>query len=167
MGMKEERLGKISELMGEIKRKMETVAVRNEMMREFNYKMEALLAAFDAYTSDAAPEEAKGNTKNKGGRKEKASIPECPAVPGEETLREFLCRAESLLSGNKWLRSSLSKVVECLYGAKGGVLLETIIKKSGVSKYRCVDTLNMMLKTDPPLASKRFDRGFIYTLNVL
>jgi hypothetical protein len=161
----DERLGRISELMKKIKGKVETIGVHNEMIKRFNHKLEALLMAFDTYTAEERVAEEKGRKRS---RREKENRPEEEPTPAARkvTQQEFISRAESLVPGNKWFKANLSKIVECLYEVKEGVLLETIIKNSGVSKYRCVDILNMMIKTDPPLVLKRFEKGFIYTLNI-
>ncbi|EOB13260.1 hypothetical protein NBO_89g0004 [Nosema bombycis CQ1] len=46
-----------------------------------------------------------------------------------------------------------------------GMLLDDVIKKSGMSKYKCIDVLNILLKTEPPAIIKKFDKGFIYYIN--
>ncbi|AFM97875.1 hypothetical protein EHEL_021210 [Encephalitozoon hellem ATCC 50504] len=173
----DEKFKEVSKLMKEIKRKIEAVAQSSAHIKEFNYKVEALLAAFDAYTShipessletDRASSNAIPSRKiiQKESTREDVVAPP-PKVRKEESFEEFMRRMESSTASNKVFRTNATKIAKFLYGNKDGAALEEIIKHTGISRYRCVDILNSMLRTDPPLASKRFDKGFIYSIALL
>ena len=68
------------------------------------------------------------------------------------------------IPNNKLLRNNGIKIAECLYLNRDEILLEKIMMGTGVSKYRCIDNLNTLLKTDPYLLSRKFDKGFIYSI---
>lgn len=174
----DERLKEVSRLMKEIKGKLEAIIQSRMHIKEFNYKAEALLAAFDAYTihgteSNLGADRAlldvvpfRKNMQKENAKEEVVLLPPS-RVRKEESFEEFMERMESNMICNKVLRTNSTKIAKFLYANKEGVALEEIIKSTGISRYRCVDILNSMLRTDPPLASKRFDKGFIYSIVLL
>lgn len=169
-----DRLEKIAVLMKEITRKMEAISLHNKCLREFNFKVEALLAAFEAYSAPGSCEEPVPiqcstdpvDVAKKRKVPEQEMVPE-PVVHAEESLAAFLGRMATHLPENKLLRSNAAKIASCLYLNREGMVLEGVMRGTGVSKYRCIDILNTLLKTDPPLLSKRFDKGFIYSAALL
>ncbi|AFN82594.1 hypothetical protein EROM_021190 [Encephalitozoon romaleae SJ-2008] len=174
----DERLKEVSRLMKEIKGKLEAIIQNSMHIKEFNYKAEALLAAFDAYTiydpesnlgADRASLDIVSPRKNmqEEGTKEEVVLLPPSGIRKEESFEEFMERMESNTMCNKMFRANATKIAKFLYANKEGAALEEIIKTTGISRYRCVDILNSMLRTDPPLVSKRFDKGFIYSIVLL
>lgn len=176
-----DRVERISRLMREIKRKVETVSSYSLSIKKFNFKLEALLTAFDAYTTYGALEmhEYKNIPTQSVVVEADSGHAECdetveteqtewrPRVSTEESLPEFIERMEFSLPDNKTFRSNAMRIVECLYRNREGMLLEDIIRNTGISRYKCIDILNTMLKTDPPMLSKKFDKGFVYSILLL
>ncbi|CAD25157.1 hypothetical protein [Encephalitozoon cuniculi GB-M1] len=174
----DEKLKEVSRLMKEIKVKIEAIIQSSAHVREFNYKMEALLAAFEAYTVHGVrhdPEVPRTpmpivpsvESIVKESIEEGAVAAASSKVRREENLEEFMRRMESNTAGNNLFRNNATKIARFLYANREGVALEEVIKNTGISRYRCVDILNSMLKADPPLVSKRFDKGFIYSIVLL
>lgn len=173
------RHDEIKQLLKEIKVKLESIVSTGACIKEFNYKLEALLTAFEAYTSHGpehiphTPESAlampqhKSNTSPDAYEEERMDSDPMPHEGREESLDEFLARMDTSIPSSKLSRNNTVKIVRLLYSNREGVTLDDLIRGTGVSRYRCIDLLNAMLKTDPPLASKRFDRGFVYTIALL
>ncbi|ADM11121.1 uncharacterized protein Eint_021240 [Encephalitozoon intestinalis ATCC 50506] len=173
----DEKLKEISRLVSEVKRKLEVIIQSSSHIKEFNYKVEALLAAFDAYTirgvehnldldktSQTIVFPKKVIPKEKTKEETTSSFSN---IRGEESLQEFIERMGSTTTGNKLFRNNAAKIARFLYDNREGAVLEEIIKNTGISRYRCVDILNTMLRADPPLVSKKFDKGFIYSIVLL
>lgn len=82
-----------------------------------------------------------------------------------DTKNDILNRALSDSTLNKSNKGHVIKIIDILYQNKNGIMWEDLIKKSGVPKYRCIEILNCLVKTDPPIMIKKRDKGFTCYLN--
>lgn len=82
-----------------------------------------------------------------------------------DTKNDILNRALNDSTLNKSNKGHLIKIIDLLYQNKDGIIWEDLIKKSGVPKYRCIEILNCLVKTDPPILIKKRDKGFTCYLN--
>ncbi|KAF7683783.1 hypothetical protein TCON_1008 [Astathelohania contejeani] len=82
-----------------------------------------------------------------------------------KSLNEIWSSIQQILPNNLLYRTNTEKIIKTLYKHKNGLLLDDIIKLSGVPKYRCIDILNFLIKTSQPWIFKKFEKGFVYKLN--
>ncbi|WUR05089.1 uncharacterized protein VNE69_12074 [Vairimorpha necatrix] len=82
-----------------------------------------------------------------------------------DTKNDLLSRALADSNIKKSSKGHLIKILEILESHKDGILWEEIIKKSGVPRYKCIEILNCLGKTDPPIMIKRRDKGFTCYIN--
>lgn len=78
----------------------------------------------------------------------------------------FLHRISSDTNLKKANKGHILKIVNLLYENKKGLPWEEIIQKSGVPKYKCIEILNNMVKSNPPVLIKKRDKGFTCYLNI-
>lgn len=177
--MHEQKLEKLDALIRETKQKIEKVSELNRYLEVFNFKLEALLLSISE-VSLSAPEggeesvemfnisfsdlNVRGSDEKVSTKKEKAKQ-EKKEVARELGVDGLLEKVHRVIPDNKLYRINADKLVRFLFSNKEGVLHEEVLKKSGVSKYRCIDILNVLMNTEPPIVSKTFDRGFMYKLN--
>lgn len=62
-------------------------------------------------------------------------------------------------------KGHLIKVLDVLNKNKQGIMWEDLIQKSGVPRYKCIEILNCLVKSDPPLMIKKRDKGFTCFIN--
>lgn len=82
------------------------------------------------------------------------------------SLNELVNRVISSNKPGKVNKMHIIKILGLLNNSKKGMFLDDVIKSSGMSKYKCIDVLNILLKTEPPAITKKFDKGFIYFINL-
>lgn len=173
-----DRTERIAWLLREVKSKIERVIASNVSIREFNFKLEALITAFEAHKAHSSVDNHEGVLKPVSSNHSEEHhvvdnkvasrcVPDAEYADREEGLEKFIGRLNSSLPDNRLLRSNAVKIAEYLYSNREGAVLEEIMKNTSMSKYRCVEVLNTMLRTDPPLLLKRFDRSFIYSILLL
>ncbi|KAK1351203.1 hypothetical protein CWI38_0746p0040 [Hamiltosporidium tvaerminnensis] len=189
----QEKLQKLNLLFQEIKCKLTKIQNITTDLKHFNTKMNALLQALDAYSSedkqaeillpenlDVSVERLELSTSNidftslnnnisfseclYDSKKEKSTIKQ--QITKKSTLEEIWTEIILFLPDNKLYRTNAYKIVKCLYENRNGLTVEIIIKNTGVAKYRCIDTLNHLIKNDPPFVKKVFEKAFIYMLNL-
>lgn len=83
-----------------------------------------------------------------------------------DTKNIFLNRISSDTNLKKSNKGYILKIVDLLYENKNGLPWEEIIQKSGVPKYKCIEILNNMIKSNPPVLIKKRDKGFTCYLNM-
>jgi hypothetical protein len=186
-----EKLERLNSLVKEVKAKIEKVSRLNVQAKELNYKLEAFLFALNAYScydrtdrqvsSDSSLSmdlEPMGIDSSRMGvlsdidlsRSVRMDSPmmKVRSTPNRKRVAlfdEILSEAMKVVPDNRMLVSCTEKIIKLLYGKREGLLLDEIIKEAGVNKYRCIDVLNMLIKADPQIIYKKFDKGFIYVLN--
>ncbi|KAH9411971.1 hypothetical protein HK407_02g04180 [Ordospora pajunii] len=189
--MMSEKLDEISLLVRNIKSKMDVVVSSTVSLRELNYRIEALLVSFKAYACKRKltmlDNTLSLSTNDVGNIKEKYHQNDCTAHQNAENecfqqptpstsstylnktecLEEYIVRMKPRFSNSKLLINSAIKIASLLHSSTEEVMIEEIIKNTGVPRYRCIDILNTMLRADPPLASKRFNKGFAYSIVLL
>ncbi|KAM0671422.1 hypothetical protein OCOL_001538 [Ordospora colligata] len=184
-----QKLDEISQLVRSIKSKMDIVVSSTVSLRELNYRIEALLISFKAYackrkhtildntlsisntqsikeTYDSGEHTAHQNAENECFEKSTLSTPST-YTSKTECLNEYIVRMTPKFSNSKLVINSAIKIASLLYSNTEGMMVEEIIKGAGVPRYRCIDILNTMLRTEPPLASKKFCKGFVYSIVLL
>lgn len=171
--MNEEKVERLHFAIREIRAKIERVIELNEQINIFNFKLEALLSSMDEMSvevhqkSDDSVGMASSEFSGTKIRHVHELLPEKKERRKKCTkIQDILQKVHMTIPDNALCRTNADKLVRFLFSNKNGVLYEDILKKSGVSKYRCVDILNALMNTDPPIVQKTFDRGFIYKLNV-
>lgn len=71
------------------------------------------------------------------------------------------------IKNNTLFIKNTHKVVSILNCNVDGLSIENIIKKTGVSKYRCIDIINELTKVTPQILLKRYEnKSYIYYLNI-
>ncbi|TBU09806.1 hypothetical protein CWI39_0036p0030 [Hamiltosporidium magnivora] len=180
----QEKLQKLNLLFQEIKCKLTKIQNITTDLKHFNTKMNALLQALDAYSSEDKQAEillpenldyynidftSLNNNISFSeclydSKKEKSTIKQ--QITKKSTLEEIWTEIILFLPDNKLYRTNAYKIVKCLYENRNGLTVEIIIKNTGVAKYRCIDTLNHLIKNDPPFVKKVFEKAFIYMLNL-
>lgn len=178
--MQKQKLRQVGILVKDIKAKIDHIAEINAQVNIFNFKLEALLCSLDEVSVATTRSEDQTAeilniplsslavhktvmdpvAKKERPKKEKKQKEEKPAV------ERILDRIYSIVPENVLYRSNAEKLVRFLFSSKEGVFYDDILKKSGVSKYRCIDILNLLMNAEPPLVNKSFDKGFIYKLNL-
>ncbi|KAF9762295.1 hypothetical protein NGRA_2107 [Nosema granulosis] len=84
----------------------------------------------------------------------------------ESSFNELVNRVIASSNPGKVNKMHIIKILGLLNSSKKGMFLDDVIKSSGMSKYKCIDVLNVLLKTEPPAITKKFDKGFIYFINL-
>eukprot|EP00866_Antonospora_locustae_P001573 jgi/Antlo1/1573/2006 len=173
--MYEEKIERLHLAIRDIKTKIERVLVLNEQINIFNFKLEALLLSMDEMSDKALQNDE--NVDSTGVANTQFSVSKIHHVHEQllekevmtsksMQIQDVLEKVHKVIPDNALYRSNADKLVRFLFANKSGILYEDILRKSGVSKYRCVDILNALMNTDPPIVRKTFDRGFIYKLDI-
>lgn len=173
--MYEEKIERLHFAIREIKTKIERVLVLNEQVNIFNFKLEALLLSMDEMSVKDFQKDR--NVDSAGMASAQFSVPKAHNVHEQlpekkerakksTRIQDVLAKVHKVIPDNALYRSNADKLVRFLFSHRNGVLYEDILKKSGVSKYRCVDILNALMNTEPPIVRKTFDRGFVYKLDI-
>lgn len=175
----EKKLQEIKSLLIGIKNKVGVLSNNNNLVKVINYKLESLFLVYRTYgvsIPDIVQHEITCNILDNKLCLERQEPAEnlhhteakvCVPTRKLETMEEFMSRMSPYLLKNRLFALNAQKIVSCLWDHSEGLPLETIIKTSGVTKYKCVNVLNFLGKTDPAFISKRFVRSFIYQLNIL
>lgn len=173
--MYEDKIERLHLAIKEIKTKIERVLTLNEQINIFNFKLEALLLSMDEMSVKVSQKDKSVDSVGMAGTQFSVpsthhvheQLPEKKEKTKKSTqIQDVLAKVHKVIPDNTLYRSNADKLVRFLFSNKNGILYEDILKKSGVPKYRCVDILNALMNTEPPIVRKTFDRGFMYKLDI-
>lgn len=192
-----EKLRKLDILTVMTKEKIEKVREKTNSLRITNYKLEALLEIMEALSISTKANKNPSETTGLESIPETIELEYNKKITKEVSIlknsdffdtpfNETIPIVEQKISNNvsKWTYDGIlekisefknntlflkntHKIVSALKDSSDGLNIENIIKKTGVSKYRCIDIINELTKITPHILHKRYEKkNYIYFLNI-
>ncbi|KAM0679963.1 hypothetical protein GINT2_001905 [Glugoides intestinalis] len=150
--MEMEKVETISELLKAIERKKKTIQSQTKFLKNFNTKLELLLACFKAYSFESDFTETIEKCPTKHIEKEEHK----KKIKTNESMEE---RIEKLSRGDPQLKSILLLVFDVIKDNEP-ISLDDLVKMIKFSKYKVIEALNILIKDR--VVVKSFEKGFVY-----
>ncbi|KCZ81502.1 hypothetical protein H312_01080 [Anncaliia algerae PRA339] len=154
---------KLVQLVCGIKNKLEKIIKLNEYLVEFNFRIETLLISLDEVSIHIEPSTQK--IEEVEVKEESIITLQSDASIKEISLDELLIKIENVIKAPASYKQCIEKIVRFIYKGNGASHDE-LIKKCGVSKYRCIEVINLLGKSSPQFLHKNTDKGIFYYLNL-
>ncbi|RVD90739.1 hypothetical protein TUBRATIS_28300, partial [Tubulinosema ratisbonensis] len=157
------KLERLKRLVYEIKNKLDRLIKINYTLNDFNFKLHALLIALEEVSSEILPEDIQEEVSKI--EESVITVHSESTIKQELNLDDFLEKVYSVINPNSTYKICIEKVVKLIY--KSNIIShEDLIKKCGISKYRCVEVINLLGKTQPQFLLKNHEKGIFYYLNM-
>lgn len=182
----QEKLQRLNALVKEARRKVEIIHDQTEILKVLNIKLETLLNVIDALRTpkityledklDPIVNDDGFNDSNlhlKDSEFFNATFTRSLHIEQHSTLVEEKYTIDAIkqkvqqINANQKFIANACKVIDAINGSRDGLCLDDIMRRSGVSKYRCIEIVNELMKCVPNVLVKRYEgRNFMYELNM-
>lgn len=165
----DKKLQKLNTLVTSAKNKIETIQSQHKSLHKLNTKLEVFLTTIDALriptiqeTNNLSPDFFNNSFSQSIHLTNHSTL-----VSEKYTLETIKIKIREINLNSKFMLNA-EKIVDCINETKDGLGLDDIMRKSGVSKYRCVEIVNELMKCVPQILVKKGEgKNFKYELNMI
>lgn len=180
------KLQKLHKLVQEARSKIELLQAQTSSLRTLNYKLHSLLSIFELLKIPNQPpqhippetdqlniEHNNSNQILKDSSFFNASFSKSIHLDQQSSYTEEKYTIDSIkkkireININRKFIENSEKIIEVINEHKDGLSIDIIMRRSGVSKYRCVEIINEFMKCLPQILIKRYENKlYVYQLNL-
>ncbi|KAL6120877.1 hypothetical protein NUSPORA_02312 [Nucleospora cyclopteri] len=151
-------LNEIHELCGKIKLKTEEAKENILYLKKINFKLESLINSIEAYSVESPPSTPINSTFIKTVKNTPLETNSIKKIKQTNPLNKI----STLFTGDNKKLNQIAQEIYLLIEQNKKILLDEIVKRVKLSKYKTIEILNVLVKEK--IVTKKFDKGFVYEI---